>query len=290
MELILLLAIGFALHGAWDHVKGSRGASRDQRMKEVAKTFPKGALPKSRQRSAARRHAAGWWGREAAHGFPVARTGWHAAWLAHQTAADHHQARREEARTTALETRASVLKGMPEHKQRQAEAQKELDAIEEELAAQQAKGSPATGKRAVREAADEVSRKRKERKRARPRHAGALPVAPRRATTTWRAATRPCRRCPPTPCASMHELAEHLKAPMPDPRLGSAQRQRDLSGQRNSARMRPRGTDAHWQPWRLRSPTGSQHPRTTARHPATGPPGPPWPTTREDAASWSTPT
>ena len=163
MELVAVLLIGFLIRGAMEHSKGDRARSRDQRVKEVAKTFPKGALPKSRQRSAARHAAAGWWAREIRHGFPVHRTGWHAAWLAHQTVADHHKARREEARTTALETRASVLKGMPEHKQRQAEAQAELDKIEEELAAQQAKGSPATGKSAVESAADEVARKREQR-------------------------------------------------------------------------------------------------------------------------------
>jgi hypothetical protein len=163
MEFLLLLAIGFLIRGAMEHSKGDRGRSRDQRVKEVAKSFPKGALPKSKQRSAARHAAAGWWAREVRHGFPVHRTGWHAAWLAHQTVADHHKARREEARTTALETRASVLKGMPEHKQRQAEAQAELDKIEDELAAQQAKGSPATGKRAVQSAADEVAARRKQR-------------------------------------------------------------------------------------------------------------------------------
>jgi hypothetical protein len=163
MEFLLLLAIGFLIRGAMEHSKGERAASRDQRVKEVAKTFPKGALPKSKQKSAARHAAAGWWAREVGHGFPVHRTGWHAAWLAHQTVADHHKARREEARTTALETRASVLKGMPERKQRQAEAQKELDAINAELAAQQAKGSPATGRKAVQKAADEVAARRKKK-------------------------------------------------------------------------------------------------------------------------------
>jgi hypothetical protein len=160
MEILLLIVVVWATKGAWDHAKGTRTASRDQRMKEVAGTYPKGVLPKSRRKAAARQHAAGWWAREVRHGFPVTKTGWHAAWLAHQTTADHHKARREEARTTALETRASVLKGIPEHKKRQAEAQAELDAIREELAAQEAKGSPATGRKAAREAADEVARKR----------------------------------------------------------------------------------------------------------------------------------
>lgn len=167
MELFLLIVVVWAAKGAWDHVKTNLGESRDQRVAEVAKTFPKGALPKSRRKAAARQHAAGWWAREVRHGFPVARTGWHAAWLAHQTTADHHKARREEARTTALETRASVLKGMPGHKERQAEAQKELDAIREQLAEweRQVPDVPPRGKRAVREAADEVARKRQERQR-----------------------------------------------------------------------------------------------------------------------------
>lgn len=163
MEILLLIVVVWATKGAWDHAKGARTASRDQRIAEVAKTYPKGALPKSRRKAAARQYAAGWWAREVRHGFPVTKTGWHAAWLAHQTTADHHKARREEARTTALETRASVLKGMPDHKKRQAEAQAELDKIRGELAVQQAKGSPATGRKAVREAADEVARKRAEK-------------------------------------------------------------------------------------------------------------------------------
>jgi len=162
--IVGMLIIGFLLRGGWDHVKQNYRQSRAQHVNEAGKTRPGGTLPSRHRRAAARRHVIGYWGREVSHGFPVTRTGLQAAWLAHKTTADHHRARREEARTTALETRASVLRGMPEHRQRQADAQAELDAIEAQLADWARVDPPPQGKRAVQEAADEVAARRAKRR------------------------------------------------------------------------------------------------------------------------------
>jgi hypothetical protein len=73
-----------------------------------------------------------WWAREAGHGFPVHRTGFHSGWLAHKTALDQSRVKREEARTKHLDTRVSVLAGLREHRERQREAQGLIDkAIED---------------------------------------------------------------------------------------------------------------------------------------------------------------
>jgi hypothetical protein len=97
----------------------------------------------------------GWWTREVLRGFPAARTGWNAGWLAHRTAVDQRRALREEARTTHLESRASFLSGLREHRERQAEA---LALIDEEVRRAQAEG-----RKTARQAVDEVARKRAEK-------------------------------------------------------------------------------------------------------------------------------
>lgn len=166
MELVILIALGFACKSAWDHVRTKVGESRAASMKQVAKTYRKGEVPKHKLKAAARRHDLGWWAGEIGHGFPVARTGLHAGYLAHRTAAVQHQARREEAKTTHADVQASFLGELPEHKRRQAEAKARRDAILAELAgapvAEKGKGS----RKAVREAADEVARKRAEKQQA----------------------------------------------------------------------------------------------------------------------------
>jgi hypothetical protein len=83
--------------------------------------------PKHRKAAVARQHAIGYWTREALGFFPVTRTGLHRGWLAHQTEFERRRAQREEARTSHLEARASVLSEMPQHRQRQADAQQRID-------------------------------------------------------------------------------------------------------------------------------------------------------------------
>ena len=151
MEIFLILFLigaGAAGKAALDHVGDSYRESKTAAVK-AASGKNGGKLSKSRRAAVAARHAQGFWAGEILHGFPMARRGWHAGWLAHKAAADHQKALREEARTTHLETRASVLSGIPEHRKRQAEARA---LIEKALA----EHPDATSKKAVEEAAGAV--------------------------------------------------------------------------------------------------------------------------------------
>jgi hypothetical protein len=247
MEVLLLFIVGFACKSAYDHVKTTRRASRDASVREVAKTYRKGEIPKHKLRAAARRHDAGWWAREFRHGFPVTRTGWSAGWIAHRTATVNHRARLEEIRSGHAEAEASALSELPEHGRRQAEARARCGAILAELK-RQPEGQ-AKGRQAVREAAGEVARKRDERQRQQERHgnmsdpdvaAELAAVPPLPADTIARPQPGPyagprfdapppvIRTWPPA-----GEGGDWLKAPMPDPRLSDAQRARDARGQRN---------------------------------------------------------
>ena len=147
LALLAIIGLVFAARGALAHAWKSYRKSSAERVKEAEKATAPAPLPPRRRRMVQAHHTVGWWGGEVAHGFPVLRTGWHAGWLAHQAAATQQQAVREEARTTHLEARASVLSGLREHRERQAEAQRQ---IEEALT------DPAAGKAAVREAAGNV--------------------------------------------------------------------------------------------------------------------------------------
>jgi hypothetical protein len=122
LGLLFWLLIGAGVKTAWDHAKADRQRGRDAKLTEAAKKAAPKQLPATQKKAIAARHATGWWASEILHGFPVHRTGWHAGWLAHETAWEQHRARREEARTSHLEARASILSGLREHRQRQAEA------------------------------------------------------------------------------------------------------------------------------------------------------------------------
>lgn len=102
-----LLGIIYAGGKAWSHATTARQSSRGSRGRF--------------------QHAAAWWTREATRGFPQHRAGFQSGWLAHKTALDHRRAKREEAKTTHLETRASILSEVREHRRRQAEAQALID-------------------------------------------------------------------------------------------------------------------------------------------------------------------
>ena len=107
MDLLLLFVVGWALRGAWQHVHGKLRDSREERIAETAKKYPQG-MSKTQKRVTAARHDAGWWLREASHGFPVARTGWHAGWLSHKTAALHQKAIRDQARQQHEQVQGSL--------------------------------------------------------------------------------------------------------------------------------------------------------------------------------------
>lgn len=148
--ILFLLGLGRAIGKMWDSTVRDFQQSKAKRIKEAEGKAAPNPLPKSRRKAAARRHAAGYWAGEIGHGFPVARTGFHAGWLAHRTATDHHKAIREEAKTTQMETRVGFHGAVKEHRKRQAEAQK---AIDEAVAAAP---KPVRGKKAVKEAAKDA--------------------------------------------------------------------------------------------------------------------------------------
>src|ERR1035438_9930138 len=215
LGLLLLIGLTLATKSMWDSTVRDFQQSKAKRVKEAEGKAAPNPLPKSRRRAAARRHAAGYWAGEIGHGFPVARTGFHAGWLAHRTATDHHKAIREGAKTTQMETRVGFLGDLRAQERRQAEAQK---AIDEAIAAAP---KPVRGKKAVQEAAGsavaDLDAKRAEKV------AGTAPPLPADAV-------KPAEPAGPRP---VDDLAEHLKAPMPDPRLNDAQRQRDAKGWQN---------------------------------------------------------
>lgn len=176
MELLFLIAVGFAFRSAFDHAKTRMRESRAASVRQVRKTYRKGEIPKHKLKAAARRHDAGWWLSEFGHGFPVARRGWQAGWIAHRTAAEQHRARLEEAKTSHAEAQASVIAGLPDHKARQAEARKRRDEILERLKGQpeEAKGS----RKAVQAAADQVTADEVAVKRAEKQKAAGVPPLP----------------------------------------------------------------------------------------------------------------
>jgi hypothetical protein len=157
MELIAILFVIAIWDVSKSAVKNAR-AGAPKASPAPAKATP-GRAGKSASRGVRQRQA-GYWIREGLHGFPAGRTGWHAGWLAHRAVLAQQRNIREAARTNHLETERDTAASIREHRTRQAEAQRE---IEEELAAQQAKGSPATGRKAVRRAADEVAARREQR-------------------------------------------------------------------------------------------------------------------------------
>lgn len=129
MEFIIIAIFVWAAKGGFDHLKADYRRSRGARIAQVAKSHPKGILPKHKRASVARQHASGYWLREALHGFPVYRTGVHSGWIAHKTARTHAEAKRAEAKTAHIETAASVRRTLKEQVQRQREAAAEAEAV-----------------------------------------------------------------------------------------------------------------------------------------------------------------
>jgi hypothetical protein len=134
LGLLFWLLVGAGVKAAWDHARADRQRGRDAAVGEATRKAAPRPLSATQRKAVAGRHAAGWWASEILHGFPVHRTGWHAGWLAHKTAWSQHQAQREEARTSHLEARASVLSGLREHRQRQAEALARIEKARQQAA------------------------------------------------------------------------------------------------------------------------------------------------------------
>lgn len=153
LVFLLILGVGYGVRGAVDNARADYRKTRAARVKAAEKAAG-GKLPKHERAAVAARHTRGWWTREAVHGFPAVRTGWHAGWIANKTAVARQRVIREEARTEHAETQAGFRKDLKEHQKRQARAHAEL---ERQMAADQAEGSPATGKEAVRRAAAGVA-------------------------------------------------------------------------------------------------------------------------------------
>jgi hypothetical protein len=165
MEWVLIFAIAWAVKGGWEHVKADYKRSRAARIEHVAGQQPEGILPPHRRAAVARRHAAGYWAGEAAHGFPVTRTGVRTGWIANQAdhasqkaARVHAEGRRAAAQTTHAETAASVKKGIAEHKQRQQEAFREMEGVFADPAVTLPGGG--RGREAVASVADIAERRR----------------------------------------------------------------------------------------------------------------------------------
>jgi outer membrane murein-binding lipoprotein Lpp len=159
VELLIIAVFVWAAKGGFDHLKADYRRSRDARISRVAKTHPKGILPKHKRASVARQHASGYWLREALHGFPVYRTGMHAGWIAHQTASTHAEAKRAEARTTQAETAASVRRTLREQVRRQKEAAAEAEEVWDDPEAVIPEGSPRERGRTVADLAEARRRK-----------------------------------------------------------------------------------------------------------------------------------
>jgi hypothetical protein len=156
VDLILLFVVAWALSNAWRDVRGQVRTDREKRVSEAAKKIG-AALTPARRKRLARQHDLAWTAREVMTGFPVTRTAWHSAWLAHRTAAVHQKARREELRTAHLEAGTSVAAGMAEHKRRQAEIRAEAERIKAGIDdAVAAAPEPAVTRKAVRQAAGNV--------------------------------------------------------------------------------------------------------------------------------------
>ena len=143
MEILLgfmfFAGLAFAANVAVDHVRQAYRASQAAAVKKTAKANGQ------HKRAALRQDRAAFWTREVTHLFPITRTGFHTGWLAHQTATAQHRARREEARTSHLDARASIADGLREHRERQQAALKKIQDASEPQPAAPAAAAPANG-------------------------------------------------------------------------------------------------------------------------------------------------
>jgi transposase-like protein len=135
LAVLFIVGVWEATKYAGEHARADYHRSRDAKVREAGGA----SLGGRRRRSVIRRHRAGYWTREVAHGFPVTRTGLHTGWQAHRTASAHEKHKREEARTTSLETLATLLPSLREHRERQ---EKALQEIRKQQGQEEAPGEP----------------------------------------------------------------------------------------------------------------------------------------------------
>jgi hypothetical protein len=148
LGLLWIIGVIWAARAAGRHLAGEYRKSRGAHVKKAeAKAAPK-QLGRPKRGAAVTKHAAAFWTREALHGFPITRAGLQDGWLAHQTAMEQARARREEARTSHMEARASIAEEMPKHWARQEAALDRVGAVlddinpDDELATKRAEKKP----------------------------------------------------------------------------------------------------------------------------------------------------
>lgn len=92
MDVIVLFIVAWAVTNVIEDWRAGLRKSRKARIAEREKELAPAKMTPSQRKVTAARHDTGWWLREAIHGFPVARHGWRAGWVAHQAAHEQHRA------------------------------------------------------------------------------------------------------------------------------------------------------------------------------------------------------
>jgi hypothetical protein len=113
--IIGLIVLTWLSREVWAIVHRKRKADRDQRIAQVNAKRPQ-PMSRNRHRAEAVKHDAIWNAREVLTGFPVTRTAFHSAWLAHKVEARQHAHRREEQRALIGELTSSLHQRVRERK------------------------------------------------------------------------------------------------------------------------------------------------------------------------------
>lgn len=121
MDLLFFGLIVWAFADVARDLKTRLGLSREARIAEREQQLAPRQMSATQRRATAARHDTGWWLREIFTGFPTARHGWHAGWVAHQAAVeqqrgivDHHRSLRDRwhaARLQGLKNEVELAKG-----------------------------------------------------------------------------------------------------------------------------------------------------------------------------------
>jgi hypothetical protein len=139
MELLVIIALVYAIKSAVDDTKKALRKSRDAYSTSADLRFPSSA--RSGRVTRAVRHDAGFWAGQAAQGFPATRHGLAAGWHAGRQAQAEGREVREAAKADHLETRVRLIPEVRAHVQRQREALAKLTA-EREAGEGTREGSP----------------------------------------------------------------------------------------------------------------------------------------------------
>jgi hypothetical protein len=129
MELLVIIALVYAIKSAVDDTKKALRKSRDAYSTSADLRFPGSA--RSGRVTRAVRHDAGFWAGQAAQGFPAARHGLAAGWHAGRQAQAEAREVREKAKADHLETRVRLIPEVRAHVRRQREALARLHAERE---------------------------------------------------------------------------------------------------------------------------------------------------------------